>query len=1572
MTSQAQKPLTRISDNVTAALIQSPVTVTDPNDAPDAVDDTATTTPGDKVVIDALGDTDPDNDTLTITSIATPANGSAIITGDGKISYTPEDDFTGTETFEYTISDGNGGTDTATVTVTVTDPNDAPDAVDDTATTTPGDKVVIDALGNDTDPDNDALTITSIATPANGSAIITGDGKISYTPEDDFTGTETFEYTISDGNGGTDTATVTVTVTDPNDAPDAVDDTATTTPGDKVVIDALGNDTDPDNDALTITSIATPANGSAIITGDGKISYTPEDDFTGTETFEYTISDGNGGTDTATVTVTVTDPNDAPDAVDDTATTTPGDKVVIDALGNDTDPDNDALTITSIATPANGSAIITGDGKISYTPEDDFTGTETFEYTISDGNGGTDTATVTVTVTDPNDAPDAVDDTATTTPGDKVVIDALGNDTDPDNDTLTITSIATPANGSAIITGDGKISYTPEDDFTGTETFEYTISDGNGGTDTATVTVTVTDPNDAPDAVDDTATTTPGDKVVIDALGNDTDPDNDALTITSIATPANGSAIITGDGKISYTPEDDFTGTETFEYTISDGNGGTDTATVTVTVTDPNDAPDAVDDTATTTPGDKVVIDALGNDTDPDNDALTITSIATPANGSAIITGDGKISYTPEDDFTGTETFEYTISDGNGGTDTATVTVTVTDPNDAPDAVDDTATTTPGDKVVIDALGNDTDPDNDALTITSIATPANGSAIITGDGKISYTPEDDFTGTETFEYTISDGNGGTDTATVTVTVTDPNDAPDAVDDTATTTPGDKVVIDALGNDTDPDNDALTITSIATPANGSAIITGDGKISYTPEDDFTGTETFEYTISDGNGGTDTATVTVTVTDPNDAPDAVDDTATTTPGDKVVIDALGNDTDPDNDTLTITSIATPANGSAIITGDGKISYTPEDDFTGTETFEYTISDGNGGTDTATVTVTVTDPNDAPDAVDDTATTTPGDKVVIDALGNDTDPDNDTLTITSIATPANGSAIITGDGKISYTPEDDFTGTETFEYTISDGNGGTDTAQVTVTVESGNSNPVANDDFVEAEPGTKLVIDAIDNDSDPEGDTLTIIGGVDPTNGTSTLTPEGNVSYTPNDGFTGADSLQYTISDGNGGTDTATIHIDVKPAPAKASIVGSTMIDEGGKETYNVQLDHAVDKDTYYTIQITDGSANRVDHSGAGQDIMWGGILDYRNGRGQVVRVIEDAVPNTQRAYYRDGWHQAHGPSDASWDYTVSQNGSINQGDTIRVFVPAGETMSDSFNIDAWKEKVAVDLDAGTARGYQEGTETFNLNIVSTTGSDTNIELDVTSIDVEIKDKTHYMKFSPITLDLNGDGIHTTALGETEGRFDLLNNDKPIESGWLSGEDAFLAVDTNGNGIIDDRSELFGGAIGDGFAKLAGYDSNNDGVVDAQDANFSDLQVWQDSNENHQTDEGELISLDEAGIASLNVDYTNQYAEDNGNVLLERGTATSTEGESIDMADVYFNIAPTAEELEGSDVDVQIDFSEFLSVDDNMDALLGEPVETGLVTGAVSNTVTDTTTDSLQQLADLQDQEYVQGGY
>jgi hypothetical protein len=165
------------------------------------------------------------------------------------------------------------------------------------------------------------------------------------------------------------------------------------------------------------------------------------------------------------------------------------------------------------------------------------------------------------------------------------------------------------------------------------------------------------------------------------------------------------------------------------------------------------------------------------------------------------------------------------------------------------------------------------------------------------------------------------------------------------------------------------------------------------------------------------------------------------------------------------------------------------------------------------------------------------------------------------------------------------------------------------------------------------------------------------------------------------------------------------------------------------------------------------------------------------------------------------------------------------------------------------------------------------------------------------------SPLVLDLNGDGVHTTALANSTGRFDLLNNGHTINSGWISAQDGFLAIDTNGNGKIDDRSELFGGEIGEGYAKLKTFDTNHDGVVDARDARFNDLKIWQDSNGNHQTDAAEMRSLSEAGISSLNVNHTIVPEQQNGNWLLERGLVTFKDGRTAAVADAYFEIEPKA---------------------------------------------------------------------
>ncbi|GKY88985.1 Ig-like domain-containing protein [Sinisalibacter aestuarii] len=369
----------------------------------------------------------------------------------------------------------------------------------------------------------------------------------------------------------------------PNSGPNAEDDTATTDEDTAVTIDVLGNDTDPDGDPLTVTEATSP-DGDVVINPDGTITFTPDENFNGTTEITYTVDDGNGGTDTATVTVEVTPVNDAPVAEDDTATTDEDTAVTIDVLGNDTDPDGDPLTVTEATSP-DGDVVINPDGTITFTPDENFNGTTEITYTVDDGNGGTDTATVTVEVTPVNDDPDAVDDTASTDENTTVTVDLLGNDSDVDGDTLEIVDISDPANGTIVDNGDGTVDYIPDPGFSGTDSFTYTVSDGNGGTDTATVTVNVNNVNDAPVAEDDTASTHLDTAVTIAVLDNDSDPDGDPLIVTEATSP-DGDVAINPDGTITFTPAAGFDGEAVVNYTISDGNGGTDSATVTILVND--------------------------------------------------------------------------------------------------------------------------------------------------------------------------------------------------------------------------------------------------------------------------------------------------------------------------------------------------------------------------------------------------------------------------------------------------------------------------------------------------------------------------------------------------------------------------------------------------------------------------------------------------------------------------------------------------------------------------------------------------------------------------------------------------------------------------------------------------------------------------------------------------------------------------------------------------------------------------------------------------------------------------
>ena len=534
-----------------------------------------------------------------------------------------------------------------------------------------------DVGDNTNDPDGDALTHSVEAGdgPSNGTVSMNADGTYTYTPNANFNGTDTFTYTVTDGKQGTTTATVTITVNSVNDAPVANPGAAETNEDSPVLtVGGAVSASDVDGDTLTYSVNTSPANGTVTMNPNGTFNYVPDANFNGTDTFTYTVSDGNGGTDTETVTVTVKAVNDAPVAAAD-AITTNEDVAVADSVSA-TDVDGDALTYAVTTQAANGTVNMNADGSYTYTPNANYNGADSFTYTVSDGNGGTDTETVSITVTAVNDAPVGASAAATT--NEDTALNSSVSATDVDGDALnfSVQPGNGPSNGSVTMNPNGSYTYTPNANFNGTDTFTYTVSDGNGGTDTETVTVTVNPVNDAPVAAGATPTT--NEDTALNAAVTATDVDGDALTFALAAQAGNGTVVMNADGTYTYTPNANFNGTDTFTYSVSDGNGGTDTATVSITVNPVNDLP--VPSAQSVTTLEDVALQGAVSATDADGDVLTFSVEAGdgPSNGTLVMQANGSYTYTPNADYNGTDSFTYTVTDGNGAPQTATVTIDVT------------------------------------------------------------------------------------------------------------------------------------------------------------------------------------------------------------------------------------------------------------------------------------------------------------------------------------------------------------------------------------------------------------------------------------------------------------------------------------------------------------------------------------------------------------------------------------------------------------------------------------------------------------------------------------------------------------------------------------------------------------------------------------------------------------------------------------------------------------------------------------------------------------------------------
>lgn len=852
-----------------------------------------------------------------------------------------------------------------------------------------------DLIGNDSDPDGDPLSLLSFTQPTNAVVVDNGDGTLTVTPVQGFSGTDAFTYTVTDG---TDTAVATVTLSvvapevivatiDEDDFSGSVLDPAWQdggTPGTSAGLASEG--------AQSFVRLATSNASHDLWNTNGAARLTQE------------VVDGDLDVTTKFLTV----PQSAGENQGLLFEAGSGDWLSFGVLATD-----GGAQVIAIATVAGVSSVrlsevvdggeashlrvvregdewslfISADG-VSHTKVGSFAQV----ITVSDAGlfaASTDGAFVADVdyVVNGASGPASEDGAPLNTPpvaeADPLAVDAggsllidvasdlLGNDRDGEGDALSLVMVGSPDNGTLVDNLDGTLTYTPNAGFVGADGFAYRVGDG---TDTAVGQVTVSvgggaGPGAAIFSDDFSGSGLDGRWEFAGIDGGASLQSAGAEAYLQIVSPV-GVAVdalnsLTTTRVLQVIAAGDFDATVKFLNEPSQAFQEHGLLLV------EDEANWIRYDLAYTSSGLRLIVaEVRGNDRDiklfqavdsgdvshlrvsRDGDDYTFEASADGATWQTVYSLASTLQPVQVGPFAGSTSFDGPAPGFTSQVDffETSADPLATDDNAPPVANPDALATLVDTPLVVDIaadlLANDSDADGEPLSLVAVTQPVGGDVVDNGDGTLTVAPDPGFVGVLSLTATVTDG---TDTAAGEVFVgvrEAANAAPQAVDDAASTVEGEAVTVAVTSNDSDDGAGALSLLAIGAASNGTLADLGGGALSYTPDAGFSGTDAFTYTVSDGTGGIASAVVTVSVADVAFAPNAADDSVPGTEAEPIVIaiaDLLANDTDADGDPLTLVSFTQPLRGAVSDNGDGTLTVTPGAGFFGLDGFTYTVSDG-----------------------------------------------------------------------------------------------------------------------------------------------------------------------------------------------------------------------------------------------------------------------------------------------------------------------------------------------------------------------------------------------------------------------------------------------------------------------------------------------------------------------------------------------------------------------------------------------------------------------------------------------------